>query len=119
MFKKITKKKSRYKYEESAIKPNVDLAIDDIAYYQHVIKKEQDSGYKGLKTAFLDKSVVKLVVRKNDGDNEEIIGTISHYDDNFSQLVVITGNNLKRLTFDQIIDAQFLDGGIQDEELSD
>jgi hypothetical protein len=121
MFKKITRKRSRYKYkyEESTIKPNVDLAINDIADYQNIIKKEQDSGYKGLKNAFTDKSVVKLVVRKDDGDNEEIMGTISHYDDNFSQLVIITGNSLKRLTFNQIEDVHLLNGGTPNEELPD
>ena len=118
MFKKITKKR-KYKYEESAIKPNADFAIDDISDYQHVIKKEQDSGHKGLKLAFADKSAVKLVVQKSDGDNEEIIGTISHYDDNFSQLVILTGNSLKRLTFNQIVDAQLLNGGTQDEKFSE
>ena len=116
MFKKIKRKK--YKYEESALKPNIDLAIDDISDYRHVIKKEQDSGHKGLKAAFTDKSTVRLVVRKNDGDNEEVEGIISHYDDNFSQLVVVIGNSLKRLTFNQILDAQLLNGGIQDEEFS-
>ena len=118
MFKKITKKRSRYKYEESPLKPNADLEIDNIADYQHVIKKEQDSGHKGLRAAFADKSAVRLFVKKNNGDSEEIVGTISHYDDNFSQLVVITGNSLKRLTFNQIVDAQLLNGGTQDEEFS-
>ena len=119
MFKKITRKQKRYKYEESALKPNVDLAIDDIADYQHVIKKEQDSGYKGLKVAFTNKSTVKLVVQNGDAHHEEIVGTISHYDDNYSQLVMITGNSLKRLTFDQIVDVHLLDGGTQDEEISE
>jgi len=119
MFKKITKKRSRYKYAESAIKPNVELAIDDIADYQHVIKKEQDSGYKGLKAAFVDKSEVRLIVQKSDENDEEIVGTISHYDDNYSQLVVITGNSLKRLTFDQIVDVHLLNGGTQNEETSE
>jgi len=119
MFKKITRRRSRYKYEESALKPNVELAIDDIADYQNIIKKEQDLGYKGLKTAFKDKSEVRLIVQKTDDVEEVITGTISHYDDNFSQLVVIAGNSLKRLTFEQIIDAQLLEGDIQDEELSD
>ena len=119
MFKKITKKRNRYKYEESAIKPNADFGIDDISDYQHVIKKEQDLGHKGLKVAYIDKSAVRLVIQKNNGDNEEVIGTISHYDDNFSQLVVLTGNSLKRLTFNQIVDAQLVNGGTQDEKFSE
>jgi len=107
MLKKITRKnKYRYKYKESALKPNVELAIDDIADYQHVVKKEQDLGYMGLQAAFANKSVVRLVVLNDHGDNEEITGTISHYDDNYSQLVLITGNSLKRLTFAQIVEAQ-------------
>jgi len=113
------RKRKRYKYEESALKPNVDLEIDDIADYQRVIKKQRGQGYKGLEAAFTNRSVVKLVVQKDDSDNEEVTGTISHYDDKFSQLVVITGNSLKRLTFDQIIDVTLLNGGEQSEELSD
>ena len=119
MFRKITKKRKYNKYDESAIKPNADFAIDDISDYQQVIKKEEDSGHKGLKVAFIDKSAVRLVVQKNNGDNEEVIGTISHYDDNFSQLVILTGNSLKRLTFNQIVDAQLLNGGTQDEKFSE
>ena len=118
MFKMITRKQKRYKYEESALKPNVELAIDDIADYQHVIRKEQDLGYKGLKVAFTDKSTVRLVVQRSEG-HEEIVGTISHYDDNYSQLVIIAGNSLRRLTFDQIVDVHLLDGGTRDEEISE
>lgn len=119
MFKKIARRKSRYKYEESALKPNVELAIDDIADYQNIIKKEQDFGYKGLKTAFKGKSEVRLTV-KREADNEEVVeGIISHYDDHFSQLVIIVDNSLRRLTFDQIVEVQLLEGGSQNEELSD
>ncbi|MCL1990964.1 MAG: YolD-like family protein [Defluviitaleaceae bacterium] len=119
MFKKIARKRNRHKYEESTIKPNVELAIDDLADYQQVIKKERDLGYKGLQGAFSDKATVKLTVVDSEGNNEEVTGVISHYDDTYSQLVIVNGNNLKRLTFEQIVDARFSDGGIINEELSD
>ena len=119
MFKKRARKRIKYKYEESAIKPNVELAIDDLADYQQVFKKEQDMGYKGLQVAFENKSMVKLITLNHEGAQTEVIGTISHYDGNYAQLVVITGNSLKRLTFDQIVDVQLLDGGISNEGFSD
>ena len=118
MFKKISKKRTKYKYEESAIKPNVELAIDDLADYQQVFKKEQDLGYKGLQVAFENKATVKLTVFSDEKDHEEFVGTISHYDENYAQLVMITGSTLKRLTFDRIIDVQYLDGGTPNEEFS-
>jgi len=112
---KLTKSRSRQKYVESALKPNEALAIDDLNEYRNVYKKERDLGYKGLYGAFSDKVSVKLKILNKDGDNEEVTGTISHYDDNFSQLVIRTGHSLKRFTFDQIIDAQNSSGGLLDE----
>jgi len=119
MFKKLSKKRSKYTYEESAITPNVELAIDDLADYQQVFKKEQDLGYKGLQVAFENKSSVSLTILNHAGVNEQIVGTISHYDDNYAQLVVVAGHTLKRLTFDQIIAVEFQDGGMVHEEFSD
>ena len=119
MLKKITRRKYNKKDVESVIKPNVELAIDDLSVYQRVFKKERDLGYKGLQGAFSDKAVVKLTVSKDDDHSEEITGIISHYDETYSQLIVLSGNSLKRLTFAQIIDAHFSNGGIINEELSD
>jgi len=114
MFKKRNKK-----MDESAIQPNEALEIDDFAEYQNVFTKEKDAGYRGLLAASNAKTLVRLVVQKNDEETEEIEGTISHYDENYSQLVVVVGNSLKRLTFDQIVDATLPDGGaLASEELS-
>lgn len=117
MFKK--RRNNRHKYEESALKPNVELAIDDFADYQHVFRKERDLGYKGLLAAFTDKAEVKLEIVDGSGQAELVTGVISHYDENYSQLVIVSDNNLKRLRFDQIKDARFSDGGLINEELSD
>jgi len=119
MLRKIKRKRSNKKYAESTIQPNAELAIDELAVYQQVVRKERDLGYKGLQGAFSDKVVVNLTVLNNDDHKEEITGIISHYDENYSQLIVVSGNSLKRLTFEQIVDARFSDGGIINEELSD
>jgi len=108
MLKKIIKKRSSKKIEESLFEPNVALAIDELAVYQQVVKKERDLGYKGLQGAFLDKVVVHLTVLNKEDHSEEVTGVISHYDDFYSQLIVVNGNRLKRLTFEQIVDARFL-----------
>ena len=99
MFKKRNKK-----IEDSNIQPNEALEIDAFADYQNVYTKEADTGYRGLLAAYQAKAPVKLVIQKEEGETEEVAGTISHYDENYSQLVVVAGNALKRLTFDQIVD---------------
>jgi len=110
MFKKLkSKKNKRYKYKESALKPNMDLAIDSFSEYQNVFEKERCTGFKGLRQAFEMKSVLKLVIQTEDGQ-EEVTGIISHYDELYSQLVMVFGSSLKRLTFDKIIDVDFLEG---------
>jgi len=107
------------KFTESLFKPNVQLEIDDRAEYQQIIRKERNLGYKGLYAAFTDKVKVKLIILTDDDQSEQVIGTVSHYDENYSQLVIMSGNSLKRLTFDKIIDVQFPEGGFGNEELSD
>jgi len=122
MFKKIARKKNQLKYQESTIKPNVDLAIDTLADYQNVFEKATDSGYLGLKDAFEQKLTVRLLTLNAEEVQEEIVGAISHYDEQFSQLVVMSGNTLKRLTFDRILEVKELDGGTAHEifkELTD
>lgn len=114
MFKKRSKKN-----EESALQPNEALSVDSIASYQNVFTKEKDTGHFGLLTAYQEKTTVTLVV-ENEEDTETITGTISHYDENYSQLVMIVENSLKRLTFDQIVDVIITNGGgLSDEKLSD
>jgi len=119
MFKRKTRRIRNKKHVESLIKPNVELAIDELIEYKQVVRKERDLGYKGLFAAFSDKAQVKLIISTGDDQSEQITGTISHYDENYSQLVVVNGNSLKRLTFEQILDVQFPDGGLKNEELSD
>ena len=119
MLKKIIRKKSRFQDSESAIKPNDHLAIDDIADYRNVIEKVEDTGHYGLKGAFLEKEDVVLTIQKNEEENEAINGTITHYDDNFSQLMLNTSNGLRRVTFSQIIDVKLINEVKNNEELSD
>ena len=99
MFKKRNKKN-----EESNIQPNEDLAVDKIGDYQNVFTKEKDAGYRGLLAAYQEKKEVRLLITKENDETEEVAGTISHYDENYSQLVVVVNNALRRLTFDQIIE---------------
>ena len=105
MFKKRNKK-----IEESTLKPNEALEIDAFSKYQNNYTPEADTGYRGLLVAYQTKAVVRLLVQNANETTEEVVGTISHYDENYSQLVVIVGNSMKRLTFDQIIDVVIPDG---------
>lgn len=119
MLKKIMKKRTKHKDEESIIKPNVELGIDDISDYRHVLKSDPDLGYKGLKKMFEERELVRFVVTDNTGERDVVEGTISHYDDAYGQLVVVSGNSLKRLVFDQIVDVHILNGDEGNEEFSD
>ena len=119
MFKKLLRKRIRHKDEESMIKPNVELAIDDISDYRNVLKSDPDYGYKGLKKIFEERQVVRLVVSRNADERVVIEGTISHYDDAYGQLVIVSGNSLKRLVFNQIVDVHTLNGDEGNEEFSD
>lgn len=105
MFKKRNKKN-----EESSLQPNEALAIDDFSEYQNIYTPAADTGYRGLLAAYQAKAIVRLLVQNATETTEEVVGTISHYDENYSQLVVVVGNSLKRLTFDQIIDVVIPDG---------
>jgi len=118
MLKKMMKKR-KHKDEESIIKPNVELAIDDISDYRHVLKSDPDLGYKGLKRMFENREQVRLVVVKSAEERDVVEGIISHYDESYGQLVVVSGNSLKRLVFDQIVDVHILNEDEGNEELSD
>jgi hypothetical protein len=119
MFKKMIRKRSKHKDEESMIKPNIELAIDDISDYRNVLKSDPDLGYKGLKKMFEERELIRLVVMKNEEERDVVEGIISHYDDSYGQLVVVSGNSLKRLVFDQIVDVHTLNGDEGNEEFSD
>ena len=113
------KKRNKLKNEESNIQPNEALEIDSLAEYQNVFTQKKDAGYRGLLAAYEAKAEVLLVIKKDDEETEEVSGTISHYDENYSQLVVVAGNTLKRLTFDQITSVNFPNGENFDEESAD
>lgn len=119
MLKKMLKKRNKQQDKESMIKPNVALAIDDISDYRNVLKSDPDLGYKGLKKMFEERSLVRLVVSRNEDERDVCEGTISHYDDAYGQLVVVSGNSLKRFVFDQIVDVHTLNGDEGSEEFSD
>ena len=114
------KKRNRNKLEESNLQPNEALEIDAFSEYQNVFTKGKDAGYRGLLAASNAKTLVRLVVQKSEEETEELEGTVSHYDENYAQLVLVVENSLRRLTFDQIIDATLPDGGaLSNEEFSD
>lgn len=101
------------------IMPNVALEIDDISDYRNVFKSDPDLGYKGLKKMFEDRKLVRLVVTKNVDERDVVEGIISHYDEAYGQLVVVSSNSLKRFVFDQIVDVYALNGDEVNEEFSD
>lgn len=119
MLKKIIRKRKKNKDEESIIKPNAELAINDISDYRNVLKSNPDLGYKGLKKMFEDRVSIRLFITNKDGEQDEIEGTISHYDDSYGQLVVVSGNSLRRLVFNQIVDVHVLNGDEGNEEFSE
>lgn len=96
--------KKKYQDEVSNIQPNEELQVDDFGDYKNVFVKDVDPGHLGLLDAYKNKQRVRIKIKNDEDATEEIVGTISHYDDNYSQLVVVAGNTLKRLTFDQIED---------------
>ena len=71
-----------------------------------VITNKETTGYKGLRRAFEEKLPVQLTVADDNGDSFEVAGTISHYDEHYEQLLVITDSTLKRVVFNQILDVK-------------
>ena len=86
---------------QSMIQPNDALNLDDLSKYTQVIATKETLGYKGLRRAFDE----KLPVDEN-GDSFVVSGTISHYDEHYEQLLVITDSTLKRVVFNQITDVK-------------
>ena len=56
--------------------------------------------------AFDEKLPVELTVTDENGDSFVVSGTISHYDEHYEQLLVITDSTLKRVVFNQITDVK-------------
>lgn len=91
---------------QSMIQPNDALNLEDLSKYTQVITNKETSGYKGLKRAFDDKLPVQLTVADENGESFVVSGTISHYDEHYEQLLVITDSTLKRVVFSQIVDVK-------------
>ena len=84
-----------------------DFHVADISAYQKVALEKRGSGYKGLKDAMDKRSKVRLKVASDD-DIQYVEGIVSHYDEEYSQLVVVSGTTLRRLVFDEIGDVEIL-----------
>ena len=91
---------------QSMIQPNDALNLDDLSKYTQVIATKETLGYKGLRRAFDEKLPVELTVTDENGDSFVVSGTISHYDEHYEQLLVITDSTLKRVVFNQITDVK-------------
>lgn len=98
----INKRFSREKQTQSMIQPNDTLNIQDISKYQQILLNKEDKGFMGLKRAFEEKLLVSIKFSENSGNEAHVTGTISHFDENFEQLVLIVGSSLKRISFSQI-----------------
>jgi len=110
-------KKKRYEPESSALEVNTKLEIDDIAEYKNIFKDGEDPGFKGLKEIAKNREPVRLIASINGDESIEIEGTITHYDDLYNQLVVMSNGSLKRLVFDQIVDVERVNNGDTNEEV--
>lgn len=91
---------------QSMIQPNDALNLDDLSKYTQVITNKENLGFKGLKRAFDEKLTVEITIADENGSNSSVTGTISHYDEHYEQLLVITDATLKRVVFSQIIDVK-------------
>jgi len=103
----MNKRFSREKPAQSMIQPNDALNINDLSKYAQVMMNKDDLGFKGLKRAFTQKLPVALVISEKNGEQTSVTGTISHYDENYEQLVLVVGNSLKRASFNQIVEVKF------------
>ena len=117
MLQKIIRKRRRYDQDQSVFELSKKLEVDDIESYKKFYKDGIDTGFKGLKEISKNRELVRLTAAINDEDNVSIVGTISHYDDLFNQLVILTNGTLKRFVFDQIIDVEKLTDGDLNEEV--
>ncbi|MCL1948618.1 MAG: hypothetical protein FWF59_02680 [Turicibacter sp.] len=107
----INKKFGREKPAQSMIQPNDTLNIGERSKYAQIMMNKDDLGFKGLKRAYNQKLLVSLVIHEKNGEQTAFKGTISHFDENYEQLVLVVGNSLKRASFSQILEVSF------DEEL--
>lgn len=105
----INKLLSREKTAQSMIQPNDSLNVENRDKYTQVIKSEEDAGFKGLKRAFEQKSLVNVLISEESGETTSVTGTISHYDENYEQLLLIIDGTLKRVVFSQIQEAAIVD----------
>ena len=116
MLLKKRKRKSKYEVEGLTIGPNVKLEVGDIEDYSQVFNTGTDPGYKGLKEIARNRDFVRLITTGSGEENIAIEGTITHYDDLYNQLVVVSNGTLKRLVFDQIVDVKRINEGEGNEE---
>ena len=91
---------------QSMIQPNDALNLDDLSKYTQIITNKENLGFKGLKRAFDEKLPVEITINDENGETSCVTGTISHYDEHYEQLLVITDSTLKRVVFSQIIDVK-------------
>jgi len=91
---------------QSMIQPNAALNVNNLSEYTQIITNKETLGYKGLKRAFDEKLEVNLDILENNGEHASVKGIISHYDEKYEQLLVVTGSNLKRVVFSQINDVK-------------
>ena len=91
---------------QSMIQPNDALNLDDLSKYTQVIATKETLWYKGLRRSHDDKLPDELTVTDENGDSFVVSGTISHYDEHYEQLLVITDSTLKRVVFNQITDVK-------------
>ena len=89
---------------QSMIQPNDSLNLSELSKYTQVMTSKDESGFKGLKAAFDNQLTVSITVENDDKTTTVISGIISHYDENFKQLLVNMNAQLKRVVFDQIVD---------------
>ncbi len=89
---------------QSMIQPNDSLNLSELSKYTQVMTSKDDEGYKGLKLAFENQLTVSITVENDDKTTAVISGVISHYDENFKQLLVNMNSQLKRIVFNQIVD---------------
>ena len=116
MLLKKRRRKSKYEIEGLTIDPNIELEVGDIEDYRHVFKTGTDPGYKGLKEIARNRDFVRLITTGSNDESIAIEGTITHYDDLYNQLVVVSNGTLKRLVFDQIVDVKRINEGEGNEE---
>ena len=87
---------------QSMIQPNDALNVNELSKYTQIITNKETLGYKGLKRAFDEKLEVSLSITDESGERSTVNGIISHYDEKYEQLLVVTGPSLKRVVFSQI-----------------